>query len=436
MAEKPITYKELSSPVAIQMELTPRCNNICNYCYNSWRGDFKYEKELSLNKYLEIAKKIVDMNIFEVVLTGGEPLLRKDILYPLANYFSKNGLEVGLNTNLVLIDKEDPKKIKDNGINKVLGSLSSYKREIYNQITQTNNFDKALRGINLLVEGNVPLGINMVVKQENKNHVYETGSFISDFGVKVFCATPAMPSNFLNPKEELNPSEIVKTLDDLLMLKEKKGLYVDILEPLPRCLFINPEKYEHFLKRDCGAGKITAVISSSGNMRPCTHVAKEYGNVLKEDFSKIWKKMEEWRDGSFNPNACMDCNENLHCSMGCRESSSLKGENYKDLDPWANPSNIGNRKLNLTKIEIKPEEVFKFDKGLKFREEGGGKLIYSPKSMSIGLVNNDFFNFIVKLKKKRNFSLEKVVKEYGANSSNLIKYLKSKDFIKSIKEVN
>ncbi|NQU87143.1 MAG: radical SAM protein [Mariniphaga sp.] len=429
-----ITYKNLSGPIAVQLELTPRCNNVCNYCYNSWRGNKDSEKELDLKEYMAIAKKLVKDEVFEVVLTGGEPLLRKDIVYPLADYFSKNGLKVGLNTNLTLLTQEDCDKIKDSNITRILGSLSSFDKEIYNKITQTKNYERALDGIELLVRNNIALGINMVVKQENKHQVYDTGKFVFGLGVNVFCGTPATPSEFLNSKEELTPKEIINTLDDLLRLKKEYGMFVDILEPLPRCIFKDAEKYEPFLKRDCGAGKITAVISSSGDVKPCTHVPKKYGNLLEKDLSEIWENMGEWRDGSFMPRECGNCNENSYCSMGCRESSKLKTNKYNNLDPWSDPDNIGERKVQSESIVVLPDETYRIYSNLMFRDELGGKLIYSPKTMTLGLINNDFFNFLTKLHKEKNFKVRDVLQEYGENSINLIKYLKSKTFIKKIRE--
>jgi AdoMet-dependent heme synthase len=422
-----IQYRKLASPVAVQVELTPRCNNLCNYCYNSWRGNKEFEKELSLDRYMKIAKELAKNDIFEVVITGGEPLLRRDIVYPLADYLSKKNIDVGLNTNLVLITQEDCKNIRNSGITKVLGSLSSHDENTYNRITQTHNYRKVLRGIELLVLNAIPLAINMVVEQENKNQVYDTGKFVHDLGIGIFSGTPALPSPFLDSKQELDFKDIIKTLDDLLRLREEYGMRVDILEPLPRCLFIDPEKYETFLKRDCGAGKITAVISSSGNVRPCTHVPTVYGNMLEEDLRSIWMKMSSWRDGSFLPEECSICKESPYCSSGCRESAKISVGGTNSLDPWAEPGNVGNRKMVLDKITL--DGVYKLASGLKFRDEQEEKLIYSPQTMTLGMVNNDFFNFIIHLKELGSFSVESLKSEFGENTGNLLKYLKSKRFI-------
>ena len=282
-------YTTLKSPVSVQTELTPRCNNICTYCYNAWRKDCEFEPELNLNEHLTMARKLVEADVFEDVLTGGEPLLRRDILYPLAHYLSSKGVDVKLNTNLVLITEDDCKQMQDNGIKGILGSLPSSDKEMYSRITQTQNYDGAIRGIELLVKHGLAPAINMVVMKENREQVYETGKFVHGLGAKGFCGTPASPSECSKRSCELNSQEIVETLDDLLRLNTDLGMRVDIVEPLPRCIIPDVEKYKIFLKKDCAAGKLTVAISSSGNIRPCTHVSQGYGNLVTEDLSAIWK---------------------------------------------------------------------------------------------------------------------------------------------------
>ncbi|MEM4331007.1 MAG: radical SAM protein [Candidatus Pacearchaeota archaeon] len=78
-----------------------------------------------------IGEKLVKGGVFEVVLTGGELLIRRDIVYPLSSYLSNNNIEVGLNTNLVLLKEEDCEKIKESGITRVFSSLPSFNKETY-----------------------------------------------------------------------------------------------------------------------------------------------------------------------------------------------------------------------------------------------------------------------------------------------------------------
>lgn len=428
-----IKYKELKGPVSVQIEITPRCNHKCIYCYNAWRKNDCFGTEITLNQYLDIARKLVESEVFEVVLTGGEPLIKRDVLYPLADFLSLNGVDVKLNTNLVLIDESDCRRIKDNGIRSVLGSLPSSHKETFNFITQTKNFENAVKGIERLVKYEMPPAINMVVVQENKDQVYDTGKFAYELGAKGFCGTPASPCEFLNSNSELKPTEIIKTLDDLLKLKADFGIPVDIVEPLPRCLFTNPKKYNLFLKKDCAAGKLTVAISSSGEVRPCTHVPISYGNLLNEDLNSIWKKMSEWRDGSFTPNRCSSCIEEIACSKGCREAAKLRNGRYTDEDPLI--------------VDLKTPREFReateeprFDKNSKYsfkdiviRSEEEGSLLFCKSSYTMGIVNSEFLSFIKNLKSREPFSFNELLNEQGQNSKEelerIFRFLVQRDFI-------
>ena len=273
-SSKPI-YRELKSPVTAQMALTYRCNNLCRYCYNSTRGLKNQDKGMPIENSMKIAKQIVDNEIFEVVLTGGEPLLRRDLLYPLAKYFSQNNIDVKMNSNLVLISQEDTQKIEDSGILSVFGSFSSFDEATYNHITQTKNYSKAIKGLETLIQAGIPTGVNMVITNLNKSQIYETGKFLHKLGVTAFCATPASACEYMNPELELSAKDVVKTLDALLELQNDFGMNVDVVEPIPRCIVENPKKYEQFFRRDCAAGRMTISIDLNGDVTPCTHVSKK-----------------------------------------------------------------------------------------------------------------------------------------------------------------
>jgi len=76
--EHSVIYQKLKFPVTIQSELTPRCSHGCVYCYNFWRDVKKpvaLEGEPQLDDWLKIGEKLVEAEIFGVVLTGGKPKL-------------------------------------------------------------------------------------------------------------------------------------------------------------------------------------------------------------------------------------------------------------------------------------------------------------------------------------------------------------------------
>lgn len=404
--QSPVKYKELKSPLTAQIELTQDCTNKCIYCYNYWRNrDYKLDDELSFGGFSNIIDKLSASEIFEIIFTGGEPLLRKDILYPLIEKSQKNNIDVRINSNLSLLEREDIKKLKYMNIKGMLTSLSSYNEDTHNLITQSKSFKKIIKNIESLVKEDIDFGVNMVVTQQNKENVYKTGKYLYNLGVKVFCSTPVGPC-FHNPKDiELETGHIKKVFDDLIKLKEELGIHVDTVEPVPRCLLNNNKKYESFFRRDCSAGRTTLVVSPKGYVRPCTHVSKEYGNLLEENLKIIWKRVKEWRDGSFVPKKCSLCDIMETCSMGCREAARTHFGSFKDEDPWIiNLGPIKERKISKKDVKLDKSQFYRLSQ-IKFRKEDDNYIIFSSKSHSFEYINKDFFNLLKYLNSLEKFSI-------------------------------
>jgi len=70
-------YLKIKSPLAVQFELTSGCNQRCIFCYNVWKGLCSGEKviKISKEKQLRIINKIIENEVFDIIFSGGEPLL-------------------------------------------------------------------------------------------------------------------------------------------------------------------------------------------------------------------------------------------------------------------------------------------------------------------------------------------------------------------------
>lgn len=88
--------------------LTDKCNMRCPHCYIA-AGEIeqKNERELNLEKYIEVIEKLRDRGLRYVKLTGGEPLVKKDIVKSILEYCNKNDIFTSLETNGTLLDDED-----------------------------------------------------------------------------------------------------------------------------------------------------------------------------------------------------------------------------------------------------------------------------------------------------------------------------------------
>lgn len=85
------------------LALTWRCTCHCNSC-TSWRRPDQRDAELTIDQWLQIGQKLLDQGIRNVEFFGGDVLLRKDLVYTLAEFLHKNGCDVCMATNCNLID--------------------------------------------------------------------------------------------------------------------------------------------------------------------------------------------------------------------------------------------------------------------------------------------------------------------------------------------
>ncbi|NQU86304.1 MAG: radical SAM protein [Mariniphaga sp.] len=424
----------ISAPITVQLEVTEKCNYRCPHCYhlvndNNPGREFNFRE--NDENVLSIARELVNANIFNVVLTGGEPLTKKKLTLKLIKYFRARNVNVSLNTNLVLMDDDFLDKFINFGGNGMLISCPASTPKIYKEMTGNGNFRQFSNKVQKLVKKNVHFTVNMVVNKNNLRVVRETATKMIDLGVRRFAATP-MALNVLYPdfKHFLSVKDVRKVVRDLVWVKKNFGIYVDIMEALPKCVF--PKDIRclglNFLKRKCQAGITTMAVSTNGDIRPCTHNPQAYGNIFKENLSNIWEKMFDWRNGFYVPQDCKRCRVLNICLGGCRMTAKaydVTGQ-QSSKDPWMLKPlrNDDFRKENVN-FDFGKKSIIRFSGKFQFRREGDGYLIYSAKN-KILLVNDEFFALLKYLEKVYQIRLDDL-----ANRNNIS--FNDRDFQKIIK---
>lgn len=163
----------------LRISVTDRCNFRCTYCMPPEGIPLKTHSEiLSYSEIAEIVKTGTKLGINKIRLTGGEPLVRKD-LHVLVKMISETvGIdEIGLTTNGVFLP-EMAEKLKNAGLSRVNISLDTLNPEKFKKITRTGNLDDVLRGIEAAkTAGLTPVKINFVripgVNSEDEQQVRE-----------------------------------------------------------------------------------------------------------------------------------------------------------------------------------------------------------------------------------------------------------------------
>jgi len=121
---------------------------------------------LSLEEIERLCDNFIDLGVEKIRLTGGEPLVRKDILHLIENLNKKKSSsilkEITLTTNGNLL-KKFAKDLKNNGVKRINVSLDTIVKEKYKEITRFGNLDNVLEGIEEAIRNNIKVKINTVV---------------------------------------------------------------------------------------------------------------------------------------------------------------------------------------------------------------------------------------------------------------------------------
>ncbi len=153
----------------LRISITQRCNNRCAYCHRE--GEVQRANRsaelMSVKEIVRIAKVAVDLGIAKIKLTGGEPLMRKDLPEIVSGIAAIKGLrDLSLTTNGLLLGGGMAKQLRDCGLKRVNISLPSLNSETYHKLTG-GKLEAALEGVKAAVEaGFCPVKLNTVVLKD------------------------------------------------------------------------------------------------------------------------------------------------------------------------------------------------------------------------------------------------------------------------------
>ena len=172
-----ITDKFLRKLRDVRISVTDRCNFRCAYCmpkeiYNSEYQFFKKNEILSFEEIIRLSKIFSSLGTKKIRLTGGEPLLRKNI-HILVKYLKEieNISDISMTTNGVLLSEKKASLLKESGLDRLTVSLDTLNPENFSEISGSKySPENVLEGINNAINaGFENIKINMVVKK-NVNH--------------------------------------------------------------------------------------------------------------------------------------------------------------------------------------------------------------------------------------------------------------------------
>jgi len=234
----------------VRVSVTDRCDFRCTYCMSE-DMDFLPKKDvLSLEELDRLCNTFIDLGVKKLRITGGEPLVRKNIMQLFSNLGKKlgHGLEeLTLTTNGSQLDRY-AKDLFDNGVRRINVSLDSLEKNKFKKITRIGDLDKVINGIMAAKKAGLKIKINTVaLKEINDNEIL---NLVNWCGENKFSLTfiEVMPMGAIGEKraDQYMPLTEVKSL-----IQTKYSITEDSLRTG------GPARYVHCHETDQKIGFIT-----------------------------------------------------------------------------------------------------------------------------------------------------------------------------------
>ena len=182
MLENVVRDKYERPILSLRITLTNRCNVNCLYCHHD--GMVKSKDEMTADELYTICKIAKKIGVRKIRLSGGEPLLKKDIVEIVERIASLDFKDISMTTNGILLGKY-AQDLKDAGLDRVNVSLDTLNRETFEFITKKDYLEDAKNGILKAVEvGLYPVKINMVImKGINQDEIDDMFEFCKEHDI-------------------------------------------------------------------------------------------------------------------------------------------------------------------------------------------------------------------------------------------------------------
>ena len=128
-------YWNISGPITAHVEITNACNEKCRHCYNFSRTEKIATQTISQCNLENTIAELIENKVMHIIVTGGEPLLALDKAVFLIEKSLDAGMSVSLNSNMKAGTPANLRILHDAGIDHILTTLHSHKKEVHDYIT-------------------------------------------------------------------------------------------------------------------------------------------------------------------------------------------------------------------------------------------------------------------------------------------------------------
>ncbi|MCM1172298.1 MAG: radical SAM protein [Clostridium sp.] len=318
-------------PITCVWEVTMGCNMRCGHCGSSCAEPL--EGELTTEEALDLCDQIASLGLKWVTLSGGEPLIRKDIT-ELVKRLSDRGVAVNMITNGLLLDRAMAEKLKESGIVTLAISIDGTK-EIHDEIRKNGAFDNAKKCFQYMKELGIKSGVVTTITNKNIDTLGELKEELIGMGVKTWQVQIGLPMGNLKEKPDwlLAPERVTDIIDFCYETAKEGRIKIYPADCIgyytKKELEVKKISYETdmvSLWDGCNAGIRGFGILHDGRILGCTSIREEKfiekKSIRESTLKDIWENEDAfaWRrnfkKADLDAN-CKSCVYGSKCLGGC-----------------------------------------------------------------------------------------------------------------------
>jgi len=327
----------------IWIKVTNKCNLKCPYCYADSKKEENNNFELTIIEIEKIFEEVSQMGLEKIVITGGEPLLRKDIVDILK--IAKKYAQVQLLTNGTVFNEEVLNEVVKY-VDIIQFSIDSPNDIEHNAIRGKDTFSKTLNTVKYIRE----LGFKNIVfattpTPSNNVDLERMVDFSIENGARRLHVNRYVPLGRANNDDyaKFNIEEFYRRADDAYTyvsglygtaIKDKKSLdfSIDISGDFVNSVYSIGKKYS------CGLNKSIMSVDSNGDIYLCQAIHSDklkIGNIREKNMKSILENSNTCY-GCFsvdNLNKCNECDVKYWCGGGCRALAYAVNKDIFAQDP-------------------------------------------------------------------------------------------------------
>jgi pyrroloquinoline quinone biosynthesis protein E len=318
----------------LTLEVTHRCRRRCAFCYVAGlrRADAPALDELPAAELVRIAASLARATgCQQVQLSGGEPLLRTDLLDLVAG-LRGHGLGVSILTDAGTLDAERARALAALGVGRVQPTLLAGSAAVHDALRGAGAFQETTRGLAVAAAAGLPVTVSFVITAANHAAVTEAGALAFALGARVLGLARLCPAGAAaSARARLlpTPADVRRAFERAADLGARLGLKVASVVAVPRCVFADPARPPVPLGPCSLVGPATTLtLGPDGTVRSCSMSTTGLGDARREPPEVILARLASVELAPHRAavaGLCLGCPERDRCLGGCRLSAVAAG---------------------------------------------------------------------------------------------------------------